>query len=58
MRRSYTVLIAAAVVITIQIGCTWWLTRELRRNYAANVVETFKACKGALNPWEPYPWKR
>lgn len=56
MKRHIPLLMAAAAVIITQIGCTWWLTHEQRRNYAANVAETFKACTGVWNPWEPYPW--
>jgi hypothetical protein len=49
-------VVATALVIVVQIGCTWWLTHEGRRNYRANVIETFKACTNMYNPWEKDPW--
>lgn len=50
------IAISAALVVVVHIACTWWLVQEGRRNYAAKVSETFKACTGAWNPWEKYPW--
>lgn len=57
--RQYAPLVAGlVVVVATQIGCTAYLVHEGRRNYAANVVETFKACTGKWNPWEKYPWQK
>lgn len=57
-KRHAPVMVAAALVIVVQVACTWCLVHEGRRNYAANVVETFKACAGTWNPWEKYPWDK
>lgn len=46
----------ALLILATQIGCAWWLVHEERRNYRALVIETFKACRGVMNPWEKMPW--
>ncbi len=50
--------IATMAIITAQVICTRMLIYEQRRNYSAEVVETFKACTNTWNPWEKSPWDR
>ena len=56
--KHLPLMIAVAVIIAVQLLCTYGLILEGRRNYAAQVIETFKACKGYFDPWEPYPWDK
>ena len=44
-----------AIILAVQITGNWLMAREVRKQSAWQVAESYAACRGKWNPWEKQP---